>query len=80
VVDPRCKVVPPAAVLPFFEAAGSTDKRLLHYDGDVGVSLQHVGLLVGPQAHARLWPEITGWVQRCAGADDADQRRFDAAA
>jgi polyhydroxyalkanoate synthase subunit PhaC len=80
VVDPRCKVVPPAAVLPFLEAAGSSDKRLLHYDGDVGVSLQHVGLLVGPQAHARLWPEIAGWARRCAGADDADQRRFDAAA
>src|SRR5262245_25496388 len=32
VVDPRCDVVPPAAVLPFLEAAGSTDKTLLHYE------------------------------------------------
>ena len=80
VVDPRCQVVPPAAVLPFFEAAGSSDKTLLHYDGDVGVSLQHIGPLVGPHAHARLWPEITSWVRRCAVADEAARRRFDAAA
>jgi polyhydroxyalkanoate synthase len=78
VVDPRCHVVPPAAVLPFLEAAGSGDKTLLHYDGDIGVSLQHVGLLVGPEAHARLWPQITRWVQRCA--DSAARPRLGAAA
>jgi len=80
VVDPRCRVVPPASVLPFLEKAGSRDKTLLHYDGDVGVSLQHVGMLVGPQAHARLWPQITRWVRRCAEVDDAARTRFDAAA
>jgi polyhydroxyalkanoate synthase subunit PhaC len=63
VVDPRCRVVPPEAVLPFFEAAGSTDKTLLHYEGDIGVSLQHVGLLVGPRAHTQLWPQIARWVR-----------------
>jgi polyhydroxyalkanoate synthase len=80
VVDPRCHVVPPAAVLPFLEAAGSSDKTLLHYHGDVGVSLQHVGLLVGPHAHARLWPQITRWVRRCADAGGAARPRLDAAA
>jgi polyhydroxyalkanoate synthase subunit PhaC len=80
VVDPRCRVVPPEAVLPFVAAAGSTEKTLLHYDGDVGVSLQHVGLLVGPQAHAHLWPQITRWVRRCADAGDAGRSRLDAAA
>lgn len=80
VVDPRCRVVPPAAMLPFLEAAGSSDKTLLHYDGDVGVSLQHVGLLVGAAAHARLWPQITRWVWRCADSSGAAQARLDAAA
>jgi polyhydroxyalkanoate synthase len=61
VVDPRCRVVPPASVLPFYRAAGSEDKTLLHYHGDVGVSLQHVGMLVGREAHRRLWPEILDW-------------------
>ena len=53
---------------------------LLPYDGDVGVSLQHVGLLVGPQAHARLWPEIVRWVPLRAEADEAVRPRCDAAA
>lgn len=31
---------------------------------DVGVSLQHVGPLVGRNAHARLWPKIVEWIAR----------------
>ena len=80
VVDPRCRVVPPGAVLPFFEAAGSTDKTLLHYEGDVGVSLQQVGLLVGRHAHERLWPEITRWVRLRVAAEEAGHPHLDAAA
>jgi len=63
VVDPRCRVVPLESVLPFYAAAGSADKTLLHYSGDVGVSLQHVGMLVGREAHRKLWPEIMRWVR-----------------
>jgi polyhydroxyalkanoate synthase subunit PhaC len=80
VVDPRCRVVPPEAVLPFLAAAGSTDKTLLHYEGDVGVSLQHVGLLVGPQAHAHLWPKIARWVRLRADAGETPRPQLDAAA
>jgi polyhydroxyalkanoate synthase len=64
VIDPRCRLVPPAAVLPLVEAAGSRDKTVLHYEGDVGVSLQHVGPLVGRRAHALLWPKILDWIER----------------
>jgi polyhydroxyalkanoate synthase len=63
VLDPRCRLVPPEAVLPFFEAAASRDKTLLHYPGDIGVSLQHVGILVGRQAHRQVWPEIVRWIR-----------------
>lgn len=63
VVDPRCRVVPPDSVMPFYAAVGSTDKTLLHYTGDVGVSLQHVGVLVGREAHRQLWPEIMRWAR-----------------
>lgn len=63
VVDERCPVVPTAAILPFYEAAGSTEKQLLHYRGDTGVAIQHVGALVGRSAHQKLWPEIIGWIQ-----------------
>ncbi len=64
VVDPRSTLVPPAAVLPLHEAARSADTQILWYRGDVGVALQHVGVLVGRNAHAHLWPEITRWMQR----------------
>lgn len=62
VIDPRSKLIPPAAVLPFHEAAASPRKQVLHYEGDIGVNLQHVGVLVGRSAHARLWPAIFDWL------------------
>jgi polyhydroxyalkanoate synthase len=74
VVDPRCRVVPPASVLPFYRAAGSEDKTLLRYHGDVGVSLQHVGMLVGREAHRRLWPEILDWASERWRREPAGER------
>jgi polyhydroxyalkanoate synthase len=68
VVDPKCRVVPPAAVLPFVEAAASRQKTVLSYEGDVGVALRHVGPLVGRNAHALLWPRIGEWIARIGGA------------
>ena len=65
-IDPRCRLVPPAAVLPFVEAVASRDKTVLDYAGDLGVSLQHVGPLVGRNAHALLWPRIVAWIARTA--------------
>jgi polyhydroxyalkanoate synthase len=64
VVDPRSRIVPPAAVVPFLEAAGAGDKTLLESPGDTGVSLRHVGVLVGRTAHRRLWPRILDWIVR----------------
>lgn len=64
VLDPRCRLVPPQAVLPFVQAAASADKTVLRYEGDVGVALQHVGPLVGRNAHAALWPRIVAWIAR----------------
>ena len=64
VLDPRCPLVPPAAVLPAVEAAASPDRTVLHYEGDTGVALQHVGPLVGRSAHAKLWPRICSWIAR----------------
>lgn len=63
VIDPRSNVIPPSAVLPFHELAASQAKRVLRYDGDIGVNLQHVGVLVGANAHARIWPEIFEWLE-----------------
>jgi polyhydroxyalkanoate synthase len=67
VIDPRSKLIPPAAVLPFHEETASSRKRVLHYEGDVGVNLQHVGVLVGRSAHARIWPQVFDWLTEDAG-------------
>jgi polyhydroxyalkanoate synthase len=65
VIDPRSRIVPPASILPFHDAlAVRRDARLLRYEGDVGVALQHVGVLVGRGAHRLLWPQILDWVRR----------------
>jgi polyhydroxyalkanoate synthase subunit PhaC len=58
VVAPRSAVIPPGSVVPVHEAAAATDRILLEYPGDVGVALQHVGVLVGRRAHRDLWPRI----------------------
>ncbi|GAB3392955.1 alpha/beta fold hydrolase [Azotobacter armeniacus] len=62
VVDPRSHVVPPQSVLPFHAAAGNSDAQVLWYAGDVGVALQHVGVLVGKRAHQALWPQVLQWL------------------
>lgn len=62
VVNPRSRVVPPGSVLPFLEAAGATTATLLEYPGERGVSLQHVGALVGRLAHRCIWPRILDWI------------------
>ena len=63
IIDARCKIVPAQAVLPFYYAAGSDDKEVLWYKGDTGVALQHVGVLVGKNAHQHLWPKVIHWIR-----------------
>ena len=62
VADPRCPIVPPESVVPFHQVVRSADTRLLWYDGDTGVAVQHVGMLVGRTAHRNLWPQIIDWI------------------
>lgn len=64
VFDPRSRVVPPDSIVPFIEALPArTDSLLLRYEGDAGVALQHVGVLVGGNAHRLLWPLILAWIR-----------------
>jgi polyhydroxyalkanoate synthase len=62
VVDPRCRLIPPATILPLHEAVRSRETKVLYYQGDTGVSVQHVGMLVGKQAQQQLWPELIRWM------------------
>jgi polyhydroxyalkanoate synthase len=68
VAEEGCAVVPPEAMLPFLNVAGSSDKRLLWHRYETGVCLQHVGMLVGRKAHRQLWPEILAWLRRRGAA------------
>jgi polyhydroxyalkanoate synthase len=67
VVDPESQVVPPSAVMPFLDALPHRNWTLLHYEGDAGVALRHVGVLTGRNAHRILWPEIIAWIRITAG-------------
>jgi polyhydroxyalkanoate synthase subunit PhaC len=62
VVNSRDEIAPPESVLPFLKAMPGQDVRVLEYPGEVGVGLQHLGILVGRQAYARVWPEIISWL------------------
>ncbi len=57
------QVAPPSSVAPFLEAMSGADTRLIEYPGEAGVVLQHLGILVGQDAFARIWPEIVSWIR-----------------
>ena len=65
VFRPHSLLVPPATILPLLAAAANSRNRSMRYDGEHGVALQHVGVLVGRRAHRRLWPEILDWIEAC---------------
>lgn len=65
VFDPRSRIIPPVSIVPFVKALSArADARVLRYEGDTGVALQHVGVLVGRNAHRRLWPVILDWIRQ----------------
>jgi polyhydroxyalkanoate synthase len=63
VVNPINPDVPPWSTLRFLEQTHAPSCTVLNYAGEPGVALQHVGILVGRQAHATVWPRISGWLQ-----------------
>ncbi len=67
VLDRRSRIVPPASIEAYRTHTGSKDVEILEYAGDTGVVMQHVGVLVGANAHAQLWPRIGAWLRRRAG-------------
>jgi polyhydroxyalkanoate synthase len=63
VLDRRSRIVPPSSIEAYRTCTQSTRVQLLEYAGDTGVVMQHVGVLVGPNAHAHLWPRICSWIR-----------------
>jgi polyhydroxyalkanoate synthase len=63
VVNSADDIGPMASVAPFIDRMSTQDTRVIEYPGEVGVGLQHLGMLVGRQAYARVWPEIIAWLK-----------------
>ena len=83
VFEENSRVVPPGSLVAAVAETASPDRRVLAYDGDAGVMLRHVGVLVGRHAHERLWPEILAWIKdlpdRGGGSRGPTRRRHKAA-
>jgi polyhydroxyalkanoate synthase len=55
-------VAPIDSVRPFMEAISPKNAHIIEYQGEPGVSLQHLGILIGREAHAQIWPEMISWI------------------
>jgi hypothetical protein len=55
-------VAPLASVKSFIDAMPTADVRIIEYPGEIGVCLQHLGILIGRRAHEQLWPQIFSWI------------------
>jgi len=63
IVNTADEVVPLGAVKPFLDEMPGHETRLIEYEGEPGVGLQHLAALVGRRAQAVLWPEAFSWLQ-----------------
>jgi polyhydroxyalkanoate synthase subunit PhaC len=63
VVNTADEIAPLTSIKACIDAMPVTDARIIKYPGETGVGLQHLGVLVGRQAHARVWPEIIAWLK-----------------
>ena len=62
VVNITDDVAPLDSVKPFIDAMLTRDARIIEHPGEIGVCLQHLGILIGREAHAQVWPEIISWM------------------
>jgi polyhydroxyalkanoate synthase len=62
VVNTADDVAPLNSLKPFADAM-SENVRIIEYPGELGVCLQHLGILVGRHAQAHVWPEILSWLK-----------------
>lgn len=62
IVNTADEIAPLASLKPFTEALPSRTVSIIEYPGEVGVSLQHLGILVGSEARAKVWPHVISWL------------------
>jgi polyhydroxyalkanoate synthase len=62
VVNTADEIAPLASIKPCIDSIPVEDARIIEYQGETGVGLQHLGVLIGRQAHRHVWPEIIAWL------------------
>jgi poly[(R)-3-hydroxyalkanoate] polymerase subunit PhaC len=62
VVNTSDEVAPFASIEPLLGAMPTRNVAIIKYAGETGVALQHLGILVGREAYARVWPDILAWL------------------
>lgn len=62
VINTADEVATLGSVKPFIDAMPAGDAHIIEYPGEIGVCLQHLGILIGRGAHAQVWPDITSWI------------------
>jgi polyhydroxyalkanoate synthase len=63
VVNVADEVTPLSSVAPFIDAMPGADVAIIEYPGEVGVVLQHLGILIGRVARASIWSAIISWLK-----------------
>ena len=66
VVNTADEIAPLSSIKPFADAMAK-NVRIIEYPGELGVCLQHLGILVGRHAQAHVWPEIVSWLKSLPG-------------
>lgn len=67
-------VAPLVSIKPFIEAMPIRDVRIVVFPGEMGVCLQHLGILIGREARAVVWPDIIAWMESHADPRPPAQR------
>ncbi|HMF22485.1 MAG TPA: alpha/beta fold hydrolase [Pseudolabrys sp.] len=57
------EIAPVFSVKPFVTGMTITDVRIVEVPRENGVCLQHLGILIGREARAVVWPEIISWIE-----------------
>lgn len=63
IVNTADEIAPAESVAPFLDKMPTQDARIIEHPGEIGVGLQHVGVLAGRTAHATVWPQIIAWLR-----------------
>jgi polyhydroxyalkanoate synthase len=63
VVNKADSVAPLASIKPVLDRLPAGRTKLIEHDGELGVGLQHLAILVGRRARAQTWPQIVAWLK-----------------